>query len=474
VTCKSVARMGIIVALASEKEISVNTVKAYPRKQFFIDMFTRDITLEDCILELIDNAMDAYLRTRKIDVGEEVFGRTDGAAAQHPGSIRIDFSHQQFTIVDDCGGIDRRAAEDDVFCFGHAKGMRPAGGLGVYGIGLKRAIFKLGNSTVIDSSTPDGGFTVRINLVAWLEDGDDLAVNWTFPIEDHFEKATVWGAGTRITITDLHEEVKVRLSDGALEGTLRRIVAQTYSVFLGDHVRVVLNGVPVERVPLPLGDSPGIEPGFEKLVESGVTCTLLATLAPRALRKLESAGWYIICNGRIVLPADKSEVTGWGAAVLPTFQPKYRPFVGVVLFMAEDPALLPWTTSKRGLNRESVLFQKVRSRMAGIAKPVLTFLNELYPSRPDDDSDDDDGASAGRTVAESVKPADFRTLMRGPASSTFAVKPQHFRKTTTRVQCDAELTDLDRVRRRIRRPGLSASSIGRYTFDHFLKTECPE
>jgi hypothetical protein len=456
----------------------VSTVKAYPRKQFFIDMFTRDITLEDCILDLIDNAMDSYLRTRGIDVGEEVFGQTDGAGARHPGLIRIDFSQQEFRIVDDCGGIDRRAAEDDVFCFGHAKGMRPSGGLGVYGIGLKRAIFKLGNSTVIESSTSEGGFTVRINLATWLEDGDDLASNWTFPIEDRLEKTTVWGAGTTITITDLYDEVKVRMSDGALEGALRRIVAQTYSVFLGDHVSVVLNGVPVERVALPLGNSPEIEPGFEKLVENGVTCTLLATLAPPALRKLESAGWYVICNGRIVLPADKSEVTGWGAAVLPTFQPKYRPFVGVALFMAEDPILLPWTTSKLGLNRESVLFQKVRSRMAGIAKPVLSFLNELYPSRPEEDLEgvgsDDDGASAGRAVAEGVRPADFRTLMRSPAASTFAVKPQHFRKTTTRVQFDAELTDLERRRKRIRRPGLSASSIGRHTFEHFLKTECPE
>src|SRR5580700_317772 len=181
-------------------------------------MFTRDITLEDCILDLIDNAMDSYLRTRGIDVGEEVFGQTDGAGARHPGLIRIDFSQQEFRIVDDCGGIDRRAAEDDVFCFGHAKGMRPSGGLGVYGIGLKRAIFKLGNSTVIESSTSEGGFTVRINLATWLEDGDDLASNWTFPIEDRLEKTTVWGAGTTITITDLYDEVKVRMSDGALEG----------------------------------------------------------------------------------------------------------------------------------------------------------------------------------------------------------------------------------------------------------------
>ena len=350
----------------------MTTVKAYPRKQFFIEMFTRDITLEDCILDLIDNAMDSYLRTRRIDVGAEVFGQNDGVLPPHPGLIRIDFSQEQFTISDNCGGIDRKAAEDDVFCFGHGKETKPAGGLGVYGIGLKRAIFKLGNLTVIDSSTAEGGFTVRIDVSTWSKEEDDLASDWTFPIEDHPEKVTQWGAGTKITITGLHDEVKIRMSDGALDGALRRIVAQTYAVFLGEHVSVTLNDVPIERTFLPLGGSPEIEPGFEKFVDGGVTCTLLATLAPQPLRRLESAGWYVICNGRVVLAADKSEVTGWGAAVLPTFQPKYRPFVGVALFMAGDPSLLPWTTSKRGLNRESILFQKVRGRMAGIAKPVLT------------------------------------------------------------------------------------------------------
>jgi hypothetical protein len=69
-----------------------------------------------------------------------------------------------------------------------------------------------------------------------------------------------------------------------------------------------------------------MEPGFDRVTEGKVTCTLLATLAPPSERRLESAGWYVICNGRIVLAADKTEVTGWGAAVLPTFQPKFSAF----------------------------------------------------------------------------------------------------------------------------------------------------
>jgi hypothetical protein len=117
--------------------------------------------------------------------------------------------------------------------------------------------------------------------------------------------------------------------------------------------------------------------------------------------------------------------------------------------------------------------------MAGIAKPVLSFLNELYPSKPDDSVEDDpgavgDSAGAGRAVTERIKPADFRTMMSTPSARTFSVTKTVPRKTTTRVQFDAEDRDIDRIRKRIRKPGMSASSVGKYTFEHFLKTECPE
>src|SRR5258708_31807430 len=100
-------------------------------------MFTRDITLEDCILDLIDNSMDSYLRTRQIDIKAEVFGQGEGATPPHPGDIRIEFSPERFTITDNCGGIDRNAAANEVFCFGHTRDAKPPGGLSVYVIGLK-------------------------------------------------------------------------------------------------------------------------------------------------------------------------------------------------------------------------------------------------------------------------------------------------------------------------------------------------
>ena len=44
--------------------------KAYPRKNFFVQMFTKDISLEDCVLDLIDNSIDGFIRSRHLRLSE--------------------------------------------------------------------------------------------------------------------------------------------------------------------------------------------------------------------------------------------------------------------------------------------------------------------------------------------------------------------------------------------------------------------
>jgi hypothetical protein len=44
--------------------------KAYPRKNFFVQMFTKDISLEDCVLDLIDNSVDGYTKSRGLRLSQ--------------------------------------------------------------------------------------------------------------------------------------------------------------------------------------------------------------------------------------------------------------------------------------------------------------------------------------------------------------------------------------------------------------------
>src|ERR1051326_1089403 len=107
-------------------------------------MFTRDIALEDCILDLVDNSVDALLRTRDVNIEQEVLAPGIGSKIpkRERAHIRVDYSDRRFQIADNCGGIAFEDAQNEVFCFGHGR-QAPKGRLGVYGIGLKRAIFRL-------------------------------------------------------------------------------------------------------------------------------------------------------------------------------------------------------------------------------------------------------------------------------------------------------------------------------------------
>jgi hypothetical protein len=441
------------------------TVHAYPRKQFFIEMFTRDIALEDCILDLIDNSMDALLSTRKIDIESEFLAQSKGQTKTKSGKaqIRLDYSEKRLSIVDDCGGIPYAEARNEVFCFGH-KPDAPKRRLGVYGIGMKRAIFKIGNHIQVVSNTGNDAFQVDIDVKEWAEKDGSLD-DWTFPIVKLDGAALKMPAGTRITISGLHDEVKSRLDEGTIAKALSRSVAQSYPFFLGKLVDVVINGDLVEPIPLPWGGSEDVNPGVARFEQDGVKVTILATVAPKERRSQEFAGWYVMCNGRVVVNADKTALTGWGS-VLPAFHSKYVGFVGLALLTSSDPSSLPWTTSKRGLNREALVFQRARNVMAGVAKPVITFLNDLYPSDPSEDPGE-------RLVAEGVKQRDFRPLLAEP-TGPFTRKVLPAQKKTVRVQFDAYIADIEKIKKKLRRQGLTASDVGRLTFNHYLDTECAE
>ncbi len=47
------------------KNAEEDLIDAHPTKEFFVDMITIDIPLEQAVLDLVDNSIDAANRTRK-------------------------------------------------------------------------------------------------------------------------------------------------------------------------------------------------------------------------------------------------------------------------------------------------------------------------------------------------------------------------------------------------------------------------
>jgi hypothetical protein len=443
---------------------------AYPRKHFFFEMFTRDISLEDCVLDLIDNSIDGLVRTQNIDISSSLLSEPSPKALKRASlpQIKISYSPKHFEISDTCGGIPRELAMNEVFNFGHSPGST-GGVLGVYGIGLKRAIFKMGEQFQMQSRTINDGFDVDLNVRRWSEKDDKLE-DWRIPISTAEAAPASRKAGTLIRVTKLRDEVVMRMNDGIFTSRLKSVIAQTYGLFIGRYVNLNLNGEDIEPFQIPLAMSPDIQPGHDLFNEGAVSVELFASLAERKNQqwKAEPAGWYVLCNGRIVLAADKTELTGWGVAGFPQFHVgKFRGFIGVAFFKSDDATLLPWTTTKRGLNRESPIYQSARNRMRGIARPIISFLDNMYKDEAPEEK-------LEREAANQIKPVSLAVLSKQP-NSEFRMKPnRQLQKTTIRVQYDAEKSDIERVKKHLKKFGWGANRVGEYTFEYFLENECPE
>jgi hypothetical protein len=443
--------------------MGITLANAFPHKRFFLEMFTRDIALEDCLLDLIDNSIDSLVRQKNIDPAKDILKKRKTKPPGPLHKVILDLSSKEISISDDCGGIPRSLI-DEVFSFGHDAHAK-LGQLGAYGIGLKRAIFKIAEQFELDTRTNGEGFRTSVNIPAWAQ-RDEKPEDWKIPV-NLTVPSTNKPAGTDIKFTTLRDEVKMRIRDGAFEGRVSASIAQTYCLFLEDSIRVALNGKTVEPLELPLGSSGLIKPGKVEFTKGSVKVLIMASLAARRPDwAYDRAGWYVLCNGRVVVAADKTDLTGWGEA-LPNFHSKYNGFVGVVIFRSRNPLELPWTTTKRGLNRESPVFQSARIEMNLLARPIISFLNDMYKSELVEEP-------AERKIAEKVTLKDIREVVaRKPATFQITKKPQQA-KATTRIQYEAAVHDIERIKKAIRQPAWGANKVGKYTFDYFVKTECPD
>lgn len=432
-------------------------------------MFTKDISFEDCILDLIDNSIDGFIQSTKLNLGtlsSNIF--KDESDRKNSGKsqfvIQVELSEERVIVKDNCGGIDIEYARNEAFNFGHGADWKK-GTLGVYGIGLKRALFKIGNTFDVSSRTLKNGFTCQVNVKEWVKK-DKTLDDWRLPLIEKKGVSEKKKSGTNIEITNLHDEVKARIK-GGVEVDIYDSISRTYSFYLNDYISIKLIGKKVEAYQIPIGKPKEGTVSFEEFNESGVNVKIIASIAQpdkNEKYKAEHAGWYIVCNGRVVLDADKSKITGWGNNGMPSFQPKHRSFIGIVFFESEDPLRLPWTTTKRALNKESSIYIPVRLRMISAARPIMSFINKQYPS-------DVEGDPYERDIRKDIESVVIGGLINDKDTVFTAPVVIRRAKTTTTVKYEADNSDLNKIRTHIRKGNLAAYKVGSYTFQYYLKQE---
>src|SRR5262249_48789754 len=162
---------------------------------------TRDIELAPAIIDLVDNSIDGAKRVRPSE-GDDRF---DGLSVE----MRLDL--EGFEILDTCGGFSREHAAKYAFKFGrHPEQKDAPGEVGQSGVGMKRAIFKLGRKFTVASKTNGDSWKVAVDVDEWLSDPED----WTFPIADANGDG-LEGPGTLVRCGKLLPSSKSRLGEAA-------------------------------------------------------------------------------------------------------------------------------------------------------------------------------------------------------------------------------------------------------------------
>lgn len=359
---------------------STDRAEASPTKRFFVSMLTRDINLADAILDLLDNCLDGALRLAG-------GGNVDYAKY----FVKIELAADHFSIKDNCGGIPREVAKNYAFKMGREPDDdrdSDSETIGMYGVGMKRAIFKMGREALVRTRYDDDTFEVPISS-AWLDakGWEPLPINEPTEADEKLDQP-----GTVIHVDELYEGVSRHFANESFENEVRTAISEHFTMFLQWGLTVELNGKPVEPVFVEVlvserddGPAPFV---FQKIIDDVLVSITVGLNAGRSAtndddddldferdRSSATAGWTVLCNDRAVIVGDKSRLTGWGDGI-PMYHPQFAIITGIIEFRSKRADKLPVTTTKRALDTSSNVWLEALVKMKEGMRVWISYTNQ--------------------------------------------------------------------------------------------------
>jgi Histidine kinase-, DNA gyrase B-, and HSP90-like ATPase len=350
---------------------SSNVIQGNPTKSFFIEMITRDISIKDSILDLLDNSIDGANKINPNDYSG-LF-------------VDITINKDVFIVKDNCGGFDLETAQKYAFRFGRPdEAPTTEGSIGRFGVGMKRALFKMGQNFEVESKTPKDHFQIDVDVKKWKDqkakiknEKDESVVvdDWNFSYSIiTSESINLDQNGTYIKVFNLNREVSSIFEENSFLIELEDDIERLLNFSLEKGIKITLNGKDLRKKGIVLFNSESQPYIVEKIID-GVHIRIAAGLS--YVGEPKTSGWYIYCNDRLVLEADQSDITLWGTTGIPKWHPDYVMFKGIIFFDSDDTLKLPLTTTKKGVDSTSEIFTKTKLYIREAMTSVLAFLKEI-------------------------------------------------------------------------------------------------
>jgi hypothetical protein len=435
-------------------------VDAEPTKDLFIEMLVRDIDLRAAILDLVDNSIDGARAAVAAKGGKSASSKTP----LRKMFLRIETSATSLALTDNCGGISLTDARQYAFRFGAHRKKNIDNSIGQFGVGMKRAFFKLGSKFEVVSTTRGSRFVLPVDVQKWRQNK-----KWEFVLKEVDEsRQPAKAVGTAIRIEPLLPAVADEIGAPGFSTSLLDEIVASHQEAINEGFELTVDGIAAARMPAVLLRGSEIAPAKAEFDVNGagdpVRVRLVCGIGES---RPGDAGWDVLCNGRTVLKSDQTPVTGWGGSAdqrLPSYHNQFARFRGFAYFDCRDASRVPWTTTKNGLDQDSPVWRSARQRMISMMRPVIDFLNEL-----DSEHDREGSAQTGPTLASKVATAKPAVVADLSTRGVFLYPKATKAPRVGNVNYSRSKEELARAKRAL---GVSSyREVGERTFEYWVKAE---
>ena len=334
-------------------------------------ILTRDISTLESVHDLVDNAIDAA-RNRLLAEGKSTSDRYGLPDDYSAFVVSLRFGPKSISIMDNCRGIEPETLSTTVFVTG-SESHHPFG-IGYFGIGLKRALLRLGMNFWLHTDT--GRAASRMSFTSSELGGSGTGTLLAAQMRTRGIPRTL------VHISGLPASVRHETSSAAWRGTLVDSLSRRYGRYIGKGLRLVVNGktvpgyAPGFRVdgPVPqLGSNFTTIEGVQVFVDAGMHEAYRLTHESDYVKDeigqlTDQYGWYFVCNDRVVRVASHEAELGWST----NWHQEYYGFIGWVHFVDPDVKNLPWDTKKTSIDAASSVFRQVADKLQSFAEEYKT------------------------------------------------------------------------------------------------------
>jgi hypothetical protein len=324
----------------------IDVVDATPSKRLYLSIIA-DYDLNKGICELIDNALDIWIKNQK--------------ASQLSIDITLDTTQQTIIIKDNSGGISKEDLSN-VVGPGHTSNAEKDETIGIFGVGTKRAVVALAQDIKIKTrKLSRSSYQVEFDD-NWLLSSDD----WQLPV---YEITEIDPNSTIIELTRL----RIKLDDVKCE-SLRTHLGATYSQFLcHNNLKIRLNDGEIIPVSFEKWAYP---PDYEPRRYSGVVQTntgehvriqAVAGLTTESNPSGGEWGVYVYCNERLIVAGLKTFEVGFASGLAGKPHPDIS-LMRVLLFISGSAKLMPWNSSKSDINSSNEVFLTIQNWLVHVVK----------------------------------------------------------------------------------------------------------